>query len=242
MKYSALALICFGAFAPNALLADEYDARLQVMLCQTDTGIATFSFRQAPDGELSLIGESDAIVSKSSNAVTVLVGDKVLQFQSNQLQTLANGSLQSSDCADVTDTVVQLAKQLAMPQGASSVQFGGIVPVAAPPMPDGLLLTGAEREAFQVSVNRCWSVDPGSVAARTTVRVGVSLDEKGRVTGDVRLLSAGEEEEVAGVAFEAARRAVLRCQGGGYPLPTDKFEQWKDVDITFDPTAGIRLN
>lgn len=110
-------------------------------------------------------------------------------------------------------------------------------PTAAPGPP----MTGSERDSFRVSVNRCWNVDPGSVAARVTVEVGFSLDREGKVQGnEVRLLSSDGDDSATNIAFEAARRAILRCQSGGYDLPADKYEQWKDVVITFDP-SGMRL-
>ena len=42
------------------------------------------------------------------------------------------------------------------------------------------------------------------------------------------------------IAFEAARRAILRCGASGYDLPADKYDQWREVEITFDP-SGMRL-
>ncbi|NNK78019.1 MAG: energy transducer TonB, partial [Litoreibacter sp.] len=36
-------------------------------------------------------------------------------------------------------------------------------------------------------------------------------------------------------AYEAARRALIRCGARGYNLPVDKFAQWQDVEITFNP-------
>ncbi len=106
---------------------------------------------------------------------------------------------------------------------------------AGPPM------TGSEREAFRVAVNRCWNVDPGSVAARVTVEIGFSLDRSGKVVGNqVNLLGSDGDQGATNTAFEAARRAILRCQSNGYQLPADKFDQWKDVVITFDP-SGMRL-
>lgn len=113
----------------------------------------------------------------------------------------------------------------------------------APDVPQGPPMTGSEREGFRVAVNRCWNVDPGSVAARVTIEVGFSLDQAGRVIGnDVRQLSAaGGDEGAVRTAFDAARRAILRCQNpNGYQLPADKYGQWKDVVITFDP-SGMRL-
>lgn len=113
---------------------------------------------------------------------------------------------------------------------------------AAPDIPQGPPMTGSEREGFRVAVNRCWNVDPGSVAARVTIVVGFSLDHGGKVVGDVRQISAdGGDAGAVRTAFQAARRAILRCQNpNGYQLPADKYGQWKDVEITFDP-SGMRL-
>lgn len=111
----------------------------------------------------------------------------------------------------------------------------------APAVPAGPPMTGAERDSFRLAVNRCWNVDPGSVAARVTVEVGFSLDREGRVQGnEVRLISSDGDQSATNTAFEAARRAILRCQSGGYQLPADKYDQWQDVVITFDP-SGMRL-
>lgn len=114
-------------------------------------------------------------------------------------------------------------------------------PAQAPAVPAGPPMTGSERDSFRLSVNRCWNVDPGSVAARVTVEVGFSLDREGRVLGnEVRLLSSDGDQSATNTAFEAARRAILRCQSGGYQLPAEKYDQWQDVVITFDP-SGMRL-
>ncbi|MFA8441262.1 energy transducer TonB [Yoonia sp.] len=111
----------------------------------------------------------------------------------------------------------------------------------APAVAAGPPMTGSERDSFRIAVNRCWNVDPGSVAARVTVEVGFSLDREGRVQGnEVRLISSDGDQSATNTAFEAARRAILRCQSGGYQLPADKYDQWQDVVITFDP-SGMRL-
>lgn len=109
--------------------------------------------------------------------------------------------------------------------------------------PVGPPMTGSEREAFRVAVNGCWNVDPGAEWARVTVTVGFDLGQDGKVVGNtVRLLSStGGTAAQAETAYQTARRAILRCQGsGGYDLPADKYDHWKEVEITFDPT-GMRL-
>jgi hypothetical protein len=111
----------------------------------------------------------------------------------------------------------------------------------APAIAAGPAMTGAERDSFRVAVNRCWIVDPGALAARVTVEVGFSLERNGSVRGnDVRLLSSEGDSSAVDAAFRAARSAILRCQSGGYQLPADKYDQWQEVVITFDP-SGMRL-
>jgi hypothetical protein len=112
---------------------------------------------------------------------------------------------------------------------------------ASPNVPAGPPMTGSERDGFRVAVNACWNVDPGSQAARVTLTVGFSLTQAGRVDGDVRQIAAtGGDASATSIAFQAARRAILRCGASGYDLPADKYGQWKDVEITFDP-SGMRL-
>lgn len=121
-----------------------------------------------------------------------------------------------------------VAAAAASAPAASSAQAG-------PPM------TGGEKDAFRLAVNACWNVDPGAEWARVTVTVGFSLGQDGRVIGDVRMVSAsGGNDAQTSTAFQAARRAILRCGSSGYKLPPEKYDQWQNVEITFDP-SGMRL-
>ena len=106
-----------------------------------------------------------------------------------------------------------------------------------PATPSGPPLTQGEKDALRISVQECWVVDVGSQAANVTVTVGLSLDRDGKVVGgSLRRLSAtGGDENAANAAFESARRAILRCQRGGYKLPIEKYDHWRDVEITFNP-------
>jgi TPR repeat protein len=109
-------------------------------------------------------------------------------------------------------------------------------PVAPEVTGTGAPMTEAERHAFRVAIQACWFVEPGSEAARVVVRVAFELDRSGRVVGGVRLIgaSAGSDAAVSS-AFEAARRAILRCQADGYRLPPEKYDQWRQIEMSFDP-------
>lgn len=106
-----------------------------------------------------------------------------------------------------------------------------------PAAPSGPPLTQGEKDALRISVQECWVVDVGSQAANVTVTVAMSLDRTGKVqSGSLRMLSAeGGSENAARAAFDAARRAILRCQRSGYNLPIEKYDHWRDVEMTFNP-------
>lgn len=102
--------------------------------------------------------------------------------------------------------------------------------------PSGPPLTQGEKDSMRVSVQKCWVVDVGSQAANVTVTVAFSLDRNGKVSSAIELLSSeGGEGQVVNAAYEAARRAILRCQKTGYKLPIEKYDHWRDIEITFNP-------
>ena len=108
-------------------------------------------------------------------------------------------------------------------------------PAAAPSGPP---LTGGEKDAFRIAVGSCWVVDPGAQSAGVVVTVAFSLGQDGRPQGDVRQISAsGGDASAQRAAFDAARRAILRCGARGFPLPVEKYEQWRDIEMTFNPNG-----
>lgn len=97
-------------------------------------------------------------------------------------------------------------------------------------------LSPSEIEGLRVAVQRCWNVGAVSTEALSVkVTVGISMSRDGK-PGEPRLLGfSGGSEAAAGKAFDVARRAILRCGTGGYNLPSDRYEQWREIEITFNP-------
>ena len=110
---------------------------------------------------------------------------------------------------------------------------------ATPSSPEGPPLTRGEQDALRVSVEQCWVVDVGSQAANVTVTLGMEMDRDGRVvTNSLRLINAkGGDATAVETAFQAARRAVLRCQKTGYDLPAEKYDHWREIEMTFNPES-----
>lgn len=106
------------------------------------------------------------------------------------------------------------------------------------PEPAGPPLTSGEKDALRVAVSQCWNVGSlSSDALRTTVVVGVSLAQDGKPdAGSIRMLSStGGSAAAAKQAYEAARRAIIRCGSRGFQLPPDKYAHWRDIEMTFNP-------
>ncbi len=105
-------------------------------------------------------------------------------------------------------------------------------------VPAGPPLSQGERDALRVAVQRCWNVGSlSSAALATTVIVGVSMERDGRPDVEsIRLIgSEGGSDAAARQAFEAARRAIIRCGTNGFDLPEEKYDRWQDIEMTFNP-------
>ena len=104
-------------------------------------------------------------------------------------------------------------------------------------------MTAKEMSAVQAAIKFCWNIGTLSAPAMevtVTVRFDVSQDRK-PVSASIRMSGfEGGDEAAANKVFEAARRAIIRCTKDGLPLPADKYESWKDLELVFDPT-GMRL-
>ena len=107
----------------------------------------------------------------------------------------------------------------------------------------GTPLSTGEKEALRVAVQECWAVGSlSSLALETTVVVAVSFTQDGKpVLSSIRQVdSEGGTSASVKQAFETARRAIIRCGARGFDLPSDEYDQWKDLEMTFDP-KGIRI-
>jgi outer membrane biosynthesis protein TonB len=95
-------------------------------------------------------------------------------------------------------------------------------------------MTASELDALRARLSQCWSPPIGwSDPAEVRVVVMIYLNADGTIGGDPQVLQA-PGGRYAQAAPESAVRAVRRC--APYNLPPDKYEAWKQVKVTFDPT------
>ncbi|QPH55679.1 hypothetical protein [Pontivivens ytuae] len=110
-------------------------------------------------------------------------------------------------------------------------------------VPTGPPLTPGEIGGFTNAISSKWNI--GRVLGMENgesliVTVAFSLDRSGQVVNDdVRLIRPGSADGPYSIAFQAARSAVLQAsRQGAFQLPPDKYGQWQDVEVTFDPSRG----
>lgn len=181
-----------------------------------------------------------------------------------QLQTQCNDALPSIRVAEQllltdykdTDAAFELAKQGGWTAGLSAAmagleslrkQLAPAPPAAATPTPPAAAssrLLISEVDAFRTQVERCWSVPAGDLDTRNlTVTLRLFLTQEGtlsrapEVIDGARMNRTGEDAFRA--AAESAVRAVQRCAPYRM-LPMAKYDTWREIELTFDPSKVLR--
>ena len=100
-------------------------------------------------------------------------------------------------------------------------------------------LTGGETNTLMFAIQQCWNVPVGlENDSSNIITMGIKLTQDGRLEGEPKRL-APNTGSGAGIlqAYEAARRALIRCQP--YDLPAEKYETWRDIEIVFNPEQMV---
>jgi colicin import membrane protein len=105
-------------------------------------------------------------------------------------------------------------------------------------------LTMSEIDAIRAQISQYWSVPGGAMDIENlVVRVRVYLRRDGSLERPPEIVDQGRMflpgEEFYRTAAEAALRAVRRAEPL-QNLPVEKYEQWRELVITFDPKDMVR--
>jgi hypothetical protein len=179
-----------------------------------------------------ILAPSVSLRPKSRPAVPVVAAAPPATAEPVPPQQVAGPSETVADdgLADAIATAV--AEATASPETTPETAPSDGPVLAGPP------LTGGEKDALRISVQRCWNVGALSTdALRVTVVVGVTMNQDATPdVGTIRLLEAsGGNAEATQQAFEVARRALMRCGADGFALPAEKYAQWRNIEIVFNP-------
>ena len=109
-----------------------------------------------------------------------------------------------------------------------------------PSVPSGPPLTSSEKNGLVLAVQKCWNVPVGlQNASDLVVVLSVELKPDGKLAGAPVLIEpAGTPTGTTQQAFEAGRRALIRCAPYS-SLPAEKYEQWRQLEVVFNPKKMV---
>jgi colicin import membrane protein len=100
-------------------------------------------------------------------------------------------------------------------------------------------LSMSELDALRARLAQLWSIPAGAKDPQElVVQVRIQLKPDGTLSGPPMVLTSGKSP-----LFVAARDSAVRAVFRGQPydmLKPEHYEQWKDIEITFDPRDMIR--
>ncbi|MDR0942729.1 MAG: cell envelope integrity protein TolA [Holosporales bacterium] len=101
----------------------------------------------------------------------------------------------------------------------------------------GDVLTATEVDLIRETIRKCWHFPAGLKNAETLVaHINMELDSDGNVIkAEVVEKERALAEPDFKIAVESAYRAVFDPNCRPLPLPKDKYEEWKNLTLTFDP-------
>lgn len=107
----------------------------------------------------------------------------------------------------------------------------------APAQSVGPVVTASEIDALRQHIRKCWVVPAGIKGAKDmTVDIKMEISKDGTVLkAHVVNKSRMAQDGAFRTAAESAQRAVLDPQCNPLPLPKGKYEQWKDLEFSFNP-------
>jgi outer membrane biosynthesis protein TonB len=100
------------------------------------------------------------------------------------------------------------------------------------------LMSQTELDALRRRLAQCWNPPAGAAdAGKLKVVLRVLFRRDGSVAAPPELV-AGTPSALGPAMAESAKRAVLSCQPYTMLNP-DKYEQWRDMEINFDPSEML---
>jgi hypothetical protein len=102
---------------------------------------------------------------------------------------------------------------------------------------EGAVLTATQIDLVRQTIRKCWHFPAGlKNAEELSVDIKMELAEDGTVKKaeivDEKRMNSDPNFKIAA---ENAKRAVLDPECNPLPLPKEKYKEWKDLELTFNP-------
>ncbi|MEM6481293.1 MAG: energy transducer TonB [Pseudomonadota bacterium] len=223
--------------APEPVAQPEPDVEIDDVDRQASEADATAETPAPDEPETAREAAASRIVTEAERAEAAAPAQSIRPKPRPAAQPEAEPEPQETQTAEASET----SSETGSVDAALTEALGGATEPAAGQdsrAAQGPPLTAGEKDGLRVAVQECWNVGAlSSDALSTTVVVAVSMQEDGRpVTNSIEMIDAtGGTVASARQAFEAARRAIIRCGARGFDLPVEKYASWRDIEMTFNP-------
>ena len=94
-------------------------------------------------------------------------------------------------------------------------------------------MSASDIDFFRSQISRCWTPPVGGLGAEDiVVKLRIELNKDGTLARPPAIANATASPFFTAAA-DSAMRAVFQCQP--YTMPADKYSQWRDMLLNFDP-------
>ncbi len=122
-----------------------------------------------------------------------------------------------------------LKKELTAAQGVTTKPHQASMPLSV-----------SQIDAIRKQIEACWNIPAGGRYAESlVVELNVKLDPGGHVTSAKILDSGKMSDPFYRAAAESAQRAILNPQCNTFKLPADRYNDWKEMILRFDPSQML---
>ena len=152
--------------------------------------------------------------------------------------------IKSKDEAESNDIELKLRQAILVDVIANDQEIKSTSSAKSPELkpPEKIPLTSIELNKIDRMINQEWNIGTlSSAAQRVVITVKISLSPDGYLIKTELIDTEGGSGESVDQAYAAARRAIYQGLEKGIGLPKSKYEQWKVIEITFNPAELRKL-
>jgi hypothetical protein len=164
------------------------------------------------------------------------------ETQPAESATLTVQPVDDTDTADAIDALLgEASEEPVTEEVAADTASDTASDTGGQDLPQGPPLTGGEMGNISSAIARKWNLGASSTDAMSSlVVIRVSFSADGKPVDFELIESSGPNQTGIDKLYETARRAVNRAQAdGGLPLPPEKYDTWRVLDLVFDAN-GMR--
>ncbi|MBU1175836.1 MAG: hypothetical protein KKH72_10590 [Alphaproteobacteria bacterium] len=158
----------------------------------------------------------------------------ILRQQAQSQSTVKRVEVASAEQPNETEPADQVSDIINTEASRGSVTGEGGQAAAGRPTGQAARLTQSELGALIAQMRRCWNPTLSERNDGVVIQLMVSMNPDGTVAGMPQILS--DATGLLGISARTAARKVADC--GPFALPDDKYDHWREIDVTLDASQA----